>query len=616
MPSDSAKKRAAAKKLASKQRGGSKKTAEDLAAENGTNGAPANGVNGTSNGVASLDPEDDLALAAEHRSVTGVLQNAQSRDVHINDLSILFHGAELLTDSKLELNVGRRYGLIGLNGCGKSSLLAALAYKEVPIPDHIDSFLLRREMEASDKTALESVMEADAERNRLEKEAEELAHNPDPEAHERLMDVYERLDHMDATKAEATAGYLLHGLGFTRTMQHTKVKDFSGGWRMRIALARALFIRPSLMLLDEPTNHLDLNACVWLEEELATYPRILVVVSHSQDFLNGVCTNIIHMNLKKLKYYGGNYDSFCQTRGELEENQMKKFKWEQDQIANMKNYIARFGHGSAKLARQAQSKEKTLKKMVDSGLTEEIKADKNLSFYFPSCGTIPPPVIMVQNVSFRYDEEKKWIYKNLDFGVDLDTRVALVGPNGAGKSTLLKLILGDLAPTDGIIRRNSHLKIGHYHQHLGEQLDLDVSALDYMLSEYPAIKDREEMRKVVGRYGLTGMQQTCPIRNLSDGQRCRVTFAWLAWQCPHLLLLDEPTNHLDIETIDALAAAINEFDGGMILVSHDFRLISQVTEEIWICEKEKVTKWEGDIFTYKQQLIKENNKMKALNAKA
>lgn len=379
---------------------------------------------------------------------------------------------------------------------------------------------------------------------------------------------------------------------------------------MRIALARALFIRPSLMLLDEPTNHLDLNACVWLEEELSTYPRILVLISHSQDFLNGVCTNIIHMHQKKLKVYGGNYDTFIQTRFELEENQMKRYKWEQDQIAHMKNYIARFGHGSAKLARQAQSKEKTLKKMVDGGLVEKVATDKTVAFYFPSCGKIPPPVIMVQNVSFQYDD-KKVIYRDLDFGIDLDTRIALVGPNGAGKSTLLKLITGELVPTEGLIRRNSHLKFGRYHQHLADQLDLDMSALDYMLKEFPQIKDREEMRKIVGRFGLTGMQQVCPIRNLSDGQRCRVTFAWLAWQCPHLLLLDEPTNHLDIETIDALAAAINDFEGGMILVSHDFRLISQVTEEIWVCEKQKVTKWEGDIFTYKQTLIKETQRANA-----
>ncbi|RUS76774.1 hypothetical protein EGW08_015451 [Elysia chlorotica] len=604
MPSDSKKKRDAKKKEAAKSRGQKKPV------ENGTdqeeNGV--NGENGTTceNGVASVEAAfDELTLAAKHRSVTGVLaSHHESRDVHIHNLSILFHGAELLTESTLELNVGRRYGLIGLNGCGKSSLLAALAAREVPVPDHIDIFLLRREMAASDKTALECVMEVDEERHRLELEAEELAHNQDPAAHERLMDVYERLEDLDASKAQVKAAYILHGLGFTRAMQHTKVKDFSGGWRMRIALARALFIRPALMLLDEPTNHLDLNACVWLEEELKTYPRILVVISHSQDFLNGVCTNIIHFHEKKMKYYGGNFDSFVQTRFELEENQMKRYKWEQDQIAHMKSVLPF-------LELHIPKTESKTKKILVKGKWNRKESGMTVSLYFPSCGKIPPPVIMVQHVSFRYAEDKKWIYKDLDFGVDLDTRVALVGPNGAGKSTLLKLITGELIPSDGLIRRHSHLKIGRYHQHLGDQLDLDLSALEYMMKCYPEIKDREEMRKIVGRFGLTGAQQTCPIRNLSDGQRCRVTFAWLAWQCPHLLLLDEPTNHLDIETIDALAEAINDFEGGMILVSHDFRLISQVTEEIWVCEKETITKWEGDIFSYKHQLIKDTQKENA-----
>uniref|UniRef100_A0A8C9F4P6 ABC transporter domain-containing protein n=1 Tax=Pavo cristatus TaxID=9049 RepID=A0A8C9F4P6_PAVCR len=419
---------------------------------------------------------------------------------------------------------------------------------------------------------------------------------------EKLMELYERLEELDADKAEARASRILHGLGFTPAMQRKKLKDFSGGWRMRVALARALFIRPFMLLLDEPTNHLDLDACVWLEEELKTFKRILVLISHSQDFLNGICTNIIHMHNRKLKYYTGNYDQYVKTRLELEENQMKRFHWEQDQIAHMKNYIARFGHGSAKLARQAQSKEKTLQKMMASGLTERVVNDKTLSFYFPPCGKIPPPVIMVQNVSFKYTKDGPWIYNNLEFGIDLDTRVALVGPNGAGKSTLLKLLTGELLPTDGMIRKHSHVKIGRYHQHLQEQLDLDLSPLEYMMKCYPEIKEKEEMRKIIGRYGLTGKQQVSPIRNLSDGQKCRVCFAWLAWQNPHMLFLDEPTNHLDIETIDALADAINDFEGGMMLVSHDFRLIQQVAQEIWVCEKQTITKWQGDILAYKEHL--------------
>jgi len=371
---------------------------------------------------------------------------------------------------------------------------------------------------------------------------------------------------------------------------------------MRIALARALYLKPHLLLLDEPTNHLDLDACVWLEEELKKYKRILVIISHSQDFMNGVCSNIIHMEKERLKNYTGNYDSFIKARLELLENQSKQYNWEQDQINHMKNYIARFGHGSAKLARQAQSKEKTLAKMVAGGLAEKVVADKTLSFYFPSCGTIPPPVIMVQNVSFRYNEKSPWIYHNLEFGIDLDTRVALVGPNGAGKSTLLKLLYGDLVPTSGMIRKNSHLRIGRYHQHLHELLDMDLSPLEYMMKCFPDVKEPEEMRRIIGRYGLSGKQQVSPMRQLSDGQRCRVVFAWLSWQAPHMLFLDEPTNHLDIETIDSLADAINDFEGGMMLVSHDFRLISQVAEEIWVCENQKVTKWKGDILSYKEYL--------------
>merc|ERR1711962_1871698 len=584
-------------------------------------GSPA--VNGDStNGVTeTLTSEEKLVMALEEesrmgteaRACTGVLGiHPLARDIKIDNFSVTFYGAELLQDTKLELSCGNRYGLMGVNGCGKSTLLACLGNREVPIQDHIDIYYLAREIPASEKTALEAVMEADEERIKLEALAEMLALETDDASQEYLMQVYERLDDLGADTAESRAAHLLMGLQFTPAMQNKKCKDFSGGWRMRVALARALFLRPHLLLLDEPTNHLDLEACVWLEEELKTYPTILLIVSHSQDFLNGVCTQIMHMDLRKLKIYGGNYDQFMKTRAEQVEAQMKQYNWEQDQIAHMKEYIARFGHGSAKLARQAQSKEKTLAKMVADGLTQKVVADRSVSFCFYDCGKIPPPVIMVQNVSFRYNEETPWIYKNLEFGMDLDTRLALVGPNGAGKSTLIKLIYGSEVPTEGMVRRHNHLKLGLYHQHLHELLEMDLSPLDYMMKKFPEFKERDEMRKVMGRYGITGKAQTAPIKQLTDGQKGRDVFAWLSWQVPHMLLLDEPTNHLDMETIDALADAINGFEGGVVLVSHDFRLIDQVAKEIWICEKQTVTKWEGDIVSYKDHLkskvMKKSNK--------
>uniref|UniRef100_A0A9J2Q4J9 ABC transporter domain-containing protein n=1 Tax=Ascaris lumbricoides TaxID=6252 RepID=A0A9J2Q4J9_ASCLU len=715
MPSDAKKKRDAAKKMAAKTRNKARDTKKQQDDNEGCGTPARNDSPPLENGdmkngeVSTSGPEEDVldvAAAmlermeienAQARSAAGALtSHPKSMDIKIEGLTVTFHGREIVTDTKLELNMGRRYGLIGLNGSGKSTLMQAIFRRELPIPEHVDMFLVSREMAASNDSALKAVIDVDAERKALEKQAEELASCADDEAfikavidvdaerkalekqaeelascaddesHEKLMDIYDRLDDMDADKAEVKAAEILFGLGFTRQMMLKKCKDFSGGWRMRIALACALYLKPSLLLLDEPTNHLDLEACVWLEEELSNYKRTLLIVSHSQDFMNGVCTNIIHLFQRRLEYYGGNYDAYVRTREELLENQQKRYKWEQDQLQHMKgnydayvrtreellenqqkrykweqdqlqhmkDYIARFGHGSAKLARQAQSKEKTMAKMVAGGLTEKVVTEKVKQFYFFDPGAVPPPVIMVQHVSFRYSDTtpfiykdldfgidldtrialvgpngagkstEPFIYKDLDFGIDLDTRIALVGPNGAGKSTLLKLISGDHMPTDGLIRRHSHVKIGRYHQHLHEELPLEKSALEFMMASFPDVKEKEEMRKIIGRYGLTGREQVCPMKQLSDGQRCRVSFAWLAWQQPHLLLLDEPTNHLDMESIDALAEAINCFSGGMILVSHDFRLVHQVAEEIWICDHQTITKWDGDIFSYKKFLRK------------
>eukprot|EP00262_Sarcandra_glabra_P005225 TRINITY_DN165_c0_g1_i2.p1 TRINITY_DN165_c0_g1~~TRINITY_DN165_c0_g1_i2.p1 ORF type:complete len:600 (+),score=102.08 TRINITY_DN165_c0_g1_i2:166-1965(+) len=591
MVSDASKKKAAAKKASAAAKRGGKSVAA-ASSKSSAASESQNGAEKLANGVGSLHISD--------RTCTGVLcSHPLSRDIHIESLSVTFHGHDLIVDSELELNYGRRYGLLGLNGCGKSTLLTAIGCRELPIPDHMDIYHLTREIEASDMSALEAVICCDEERLQLEKEAEALAAE-DGGGGETLERIYERLDALDASTAEKRAAEILFGLGFNKKMQAKKTRDFSGGWRMRIALARALFMNPTILLLDEPTNHLDLEACVWLEETLKKFDRILVVVSHSQDFLNGICTNIIHMQNKKLKLYTGNFDQYIQTRAELEENQMKQYKWEQEQISSMKEYIARFGHGSAKLARQAQSKEKTLAKMERGGLTDRVVRDKILVFRFTDVGKLPPPVLQFVEVTFGYTLENL-IYKNLDFGVDLDSRIALVGPNGAGKSTLLKLMTGDLVPLDGMVRRHNHLRIAQFHQHLTEKLDLEMSALLFMMREYPG-NEEERMRAAVGKFGLTGKAQVMPMKNLSDGQRSRVIFAWLAWRQPHMLLLDEPTNHLDIETIDSLAEALNEWDGGLVLVSHDFRLINQVAKEIWVCENQAVTRWEGDIMDFKEHL--------------
>jgi len=595
MVSDASKKKAAQKKAAAAAKRGGKAaasaTSSKAAADSSQNGSA---VDKLSNGIGTLEISD--------RNCTGVLcSHPLSRDIRIESLSVTFHGHDLIVDTLLELNYGRRYGLLGLNGCGKSTLLTAIGCRELPIPDHMDIYHLTREIEASDMSSLEAVISCDEERLKLEKEAELLA-SQDDGGGEALERIYERLDTLDASTAEKRAAEILFGLGFNKEMQAKKTRDFSGGWRMRIALARALFMNPTILLLDEPTNHLDLEACVWLEEMLKNFNRILVVVSHSQDFLNGVCTNIIHMQNKTLKIYTGNYDQYVQTRSELEENQMKQYRWEQEQIANMKEYIARFGHGSAKLARQAQSKEKTLAKMERGGLAEKVVRDKVLVFRFVDVGKLPPPVLQFVEVSFGYTPEHL-IYKNIEFGVDLDSRVALVGPNGAGKSTLLKLMTGDLFPSDGMVRRHNHLRIAQYHQHLAEKLDLEMSALLYMMREYPG-NEEEKMRGAIGKFGLTGKAQVMPMKNLSDGQKSRVIFAWLAYRQPQLLLLDEPTNHLDIETIDSLAEALNEWDGGLVLVSHDFRLINQVAKEIWVCDNQSVTPWAGDIMDFKQHLRK------------
>ena len=462
-------------------------------------------------------------------------------------------------------------------------------------------------------------MSVDKERQKLEAEADELndrlaeeGADDQDDIVERINQIYERLEQMDATTAEVRASKILHGLGFTLQTLHKKTKDFSGGWRMRIALARALFIQPTLLLLDEPTNHLDMEAVVWLEDYLSKWDKILFLISHSQDFLNAVCTHMVHFTRKKLVYYSGNYDQFVKTQTELMEEQNKRYKYEQDQIAHMKEYVARFGQGNAKMARQAQSKEKTLEKMMRSGLTEKVEKEKPLDFNFYDPGALSPPVLQCNQISFGYPG-CELLYARVDMAIDLDSRVALVGPNGAGKSTLLKILTGELQPVSGSVRPHPHLRISKFTQHFIDALDLSMTPLDYLMSLWPDLT-REEARKFLGRFGCSGSVQTQPMLQLSDGQKSRVVFAKIAKEMPHLLFLDEPTNHLDMESIDSLAKAINSFPGGMVLVSHDMRLISQVANEIWICDNRTVSKYNGEISDFKMKIRRQMQKDNLIDA--
>lgn len=540
------------------------------------------------------------------RVCTGVLNSQEtSRDLKISQISLVFHGRVLLQDSTLELNYGRRYGLLGANGCGKSTFLRALAAREYPIPESIDIYLLNEPANPSEATALEWVVnEANAELARLEKKVEEVLEHQGPES-EILDDLHERIDEMDPSTFETRASVILRGLGFTAQTIHKKTKDMSGGWKMRVALAKALFVKPTLLLLDDPTAHLDLEACVWLEEYLKRWDRTLVLVSHSQDFLNGVCTNMIDMRQRRLIAYTGNFDAYVKTRAEMEVNQMKQYAKQQEEIAHIKKFIASAGTYS-NLVRQAKSRQKILDKMEADGLIEPVIPDKIFSFRFPDVEKLPPPVLSFDDVSFSYSgKPEDNLYEHLNFGVDMDSRIALVGPNGVGKSTLLKLMTGQLTCSTGRVSRHTHIKIGVYSQHSADQLDLTKSALQFVRDKFSAIsEDYQFWRQQLGRYGLTGEGQTALMGTLSEGQRSRVVFALLALESPNIILLDEPTNGLDIPTIDSLAQAINAFSGGVVVVSHDFRLLDNIAREIFVCENRTATRWNGTILDYKAKLAK------------
>lgn len=558
--------------------------------------------------------EDGEDAKSKHLYGFGVLLSPPGApDIVMTKVSVTQYGIDLCDETELSLAKGQRYGLIGQNGCGKSSLMTALGRRLLPIPEHISTFYMEGEAPASEMTALQMVLSAaEEERQKIEKQLDELESRGKKADMDRIDALSNKLDQLpDEDESKTRAAFILAGLGFTPEMQDKPTREFSGGWRMRISLSMALFMQPDLMLLDGPTNHLDLETCVWLEEYLKDYKGILVLVSHSQDLMNEVCTSMILMRNKQVFIYGGNFDQYLATREEQEINQMKQYNKEQDDLKALKEYVAKFGHGTAKLARQGKSKEKLLNRMVEKGLTEKVTKDKTLRFRFPPCGQLSLPVLQLSRVAFGYPNSAE-LYDNVELSLDQDSRVAIVGRNGTGKSTVLKLMLKQLQPTKGAVIMNGHLRISHFHQHLAESLPNDKSALEYLLNEFPDEYEHnsigiERFRSRLGPYGLTGKLQTAPIGTLSAGQRIRIAFVKLALEQPHMLLLDEPTNSLDVDTIDSLAEAIREWNGGVVVVSHDFRLLEQCCNEIWLTADHGIRRFNGSIQEYKNHLKRELN---------
>ncbi|XP_029047126.1 ATP-binding cassette sub-family F member 3 isoform X2 [Osmia bicornis bicornis] len=532
----------------------------------------------------------------------------KTQDIRIENFDVAYGDRILLQGADLTLAFGRRYGLIGRNGLGKTTLLRMISSKQLRIPSHVRVLHVEQEVAGDETSALESVLECDQERSMLlSKEAElQAAIEKDVKARdtlgEELARVYEAMQLAEVDKAPARASTILTGLGFTVERQSWPTKAFSGGWRMRLALARALFSRPDLLLLDEPTNMLDIKAILWLEKYLQSWPTTLLVVSHDRNFLDTVPTDILYLKGQKIEAYRGNYEQFSKTKGERERNQQREYEAQQAKRAHVQEFIDRFRY-NANRASSVQSKIKMLNKLEE---LKPMEKEGEVTLRFPDVEPLSPPILQLNEVSFSYTggSDESYILRGVNLTAGLQSRICIVGENGAGKTTLLKIITGALSPTRGTVHVHRNLKFGYFSQHHVDQLDMQSCPVELLQKHFPG-KPVEEYRRMLGSFGVSGKLALQSISSLSGGQKSRVAFALMSAATPNFLVLDEPTNHLDIESIEALGKALNTCQAGVILVSHDERLIRMVCTELWVCTQGSVRCIEGGFDEYRRIIEKE-----------
>ncbi|MAB64343.1 MAG: glycosyl transferase family 1 [Marinovum sp.] len=527
----------------------------------------------------------------------------------INDISYSVEGRLLLENATAIIPAGHKVGVVGRNGTGKTTLFRLIRGElgleggSITLPRQAKIGGVAQEVPGNEVSLIDTVLAADLERANLLKESERATDAA------RISDIQTRLADIDAWSAEARASSILRGLGFDSEKQQMPCSAFSGGWRMRVALAAVLFSQPDVLLLDEPTNYLDLEGALWLENYLLKYPHTVLIVSHDRGLLNRSVSTILHLEDKKLQLYGGGYDTFAKTRAARLAAAESEAKKQETRRAHLQSYVDRFRYKADK-ARQAQSRLKAIARLEPITRPQEAALRR---FSFPTPEELSPPILRIENGIAGYDEIT--VLSRLDLRIDQDDRIALLGQNGQGKSTLAKLISGRLKPLAGQLVQSSKLRIGYFAQHQVDELYVDETPIDHVRRLRPS-KTPAQLRAILGGFGIGAEQAETLVGRLSGGQKARLSLLLATIDAPHLLILDEPTNHLDIESREALVEALTAYSGAVILVSHDMHLLELVADRLWLVNNGRVTPYEEDLESYRKQLLSADKPSKKTPSKA